>query len=232
MKTYSDDQKELEEQTVRVTERYVSEIVVAFDLCPWAAPALHHGRVQISVITEFFDADAIDQAARICDERLRTTPSEIELVLLAMPRLVVGRLDMDRLLASLRAEMSKREGVASFALAAFHPLAGPDTETAERFIPYLRRSPDPLVQAVRFSALQGLDGKHSGGTTFLDSSALEPGALDPKDWSGGKQESLRARIAKRNLDRVLERGIHDLAARLDDICEDRNRTHRLLGLID
>lgn len=227
MKTPNVDQSELERQTVRLTERYVSEVILEFDLCPWAAPALQSDGVQISVITDFFDKTSLTEAARRCSRQLLTTASEIELVLLVLPRLEVRRLDMDTLLARVREEMSKREGVASFALAAFHPVADPDTASGERFIPFLRRSPDPLIQAVRFSSLQGTADKHAGGTTFLD-----PTALDQATWSGENVESLRARIARRNLARVLDRGLTEVQARLDEICEDRQRTHRALGLID
>lgn len=227
MKTPNVDIIELERQTVRLTERYVSEVVVALDLCPWAAPALRSGGVQISVITDFFDARTLAAAARCCEQRLLTTPAEIELVLLVLPRLELRRLDMDALLAAMRDEMRAHEGVATFALAAFHPQAEPDTASGERFIPFLRRSPDPLVQAVRFSSLQRIDAKHSAGTTFLD-----PSTLDPAAWSVEPAPSLRARIAQRNLDHVKEQGLDQVQARLDDICEDRRRTHRTLGLIE
>jgi len=220
------DLAELERQTVRLTERYVAEVVLAFDLCPWAASALQGNRVQISVITDFFGPGELERVARKCDRTLELTRADIELVLLVMPRLSASRLEMDQLLARFRAEMTKREGVASFALAAFHPEATADTASGERFIPFLRRSPDPLVQAVRFSALQATDSKLSGGTTFLD-----PTALDLSTWSKEEQETVRARIARRNLNRVLEQGIGDLEARLADILADRDRTHRELGLL-
>jgi hypothetical protein len=227
MKTPNVDISELERETVRLTERYVSEVVVALDLCPWAAPALRAGAVQISVITDIFDTETLSVAARSCYARLLTTSDEIELVLLVLPRLAARRLDMDVLLAAVRDEMKLREGVATFALAAFHPQADPDTASGERFIPFLRRSPDPLVQAVRLSSLQRIDGKHSAGTTFLD-----PSTLDPAAWSVEPAPSLRARIARRNLDHVGQVGLDDVRARLDDICEDRLRTHRMLGLSD
>lgn len=225
MTTIAIDQRELERETVRLTERYVSEVVVALDLCPWAVPALNSGRVQISVITDNFDAHSIPNAARGCAERLRDTFADIELVLLVLPRLDVRRLEMDGLLALLRNELTEREGVANFALAAFHPQADPDTASGERFIPFLRRSPDPLVQAVRFTALQRIDDKHAGGTKFVD-----PAAFDPVAWSEPARETLRARIARENLSTVLEHGLDEVRARLDEICEDRRRTHRRLGL--
>jgi hypothetical protein len=219
------DLEELERQTVRLTERYLAEVVLAFDLCPWAAPALEAGRVQVSVLTDDFSTNEFARLAAVCDAKLRDTRTDIELVLLVMPRLRAGRLDMDQLLMTIRTEMAKREGVASFALAAFHPEAEPDTQSGERFIPFLRRSPDALVQAVKFSSLAAVDSKLSGGTTFLD-----PATFDMASWSSEKQETVRARIARRNLGRVLDRGIGDLEARYTDIMADRDRTHRALGL--
>jgi hypothetical protein len=225
MKTPNVVSSELERETVRLTERYVSEVVVALDLCPWAAPALNDDRVQISVITDFFDMSSLPTAARHCQQRLLTTAPEIDLVLLVLPRLQLRRVEMDMLLAAVRDEMTAKEGVASFALAAFHPQADPDEASGERFIPFLRRSPDPLVQAVRFSSLERVDGKHAAGTTFLD-----PSVLDHSAWSGEPTLSLRARIARRNLDHVQGQGVDELKAKLDDICDDRRRTHRMLGL--
>lgn len=225
MTTSASDQQELERETVRLTERYVSEVVVALDLCPWAAPALADGRVQISVITDHFSTNQLALAAAACCTNLLATSDDIDLVLLVLPRLEVRRLEMDRLLAALRHEMSEREGVASFALAAFHPQAAPDTATGERFIPFLRRSPDPLVQAVRSSALQRIDDKHAGGTTFVDATTFDPAA-----WSEPTRETLRARIARHNLATVSAHGLDDVRARLDDICADRERTHERLGL--
>jgi len=221
------DQRELERETVRLTERYVSEVVSALDLCPWAARALATSTVQISVITDIFGASQLSMAARRCGEQLAVTTSDIELVLLVLPRLSVRRLDMDTLLGLLRDDLAAREGVASFAVAAFHPEADPDTTTGERFIPFLRRSPDPLVQAVRFASLERIEHHHSGGTTFLD-----PTALDPASWSTASTETLRSRIARRNLEHVLEQGLETVRARLDDICDDRRRTHLRLGIVD
>lgn len=225
MKTNAIDEHELRRETVRLTERYVSEVVVALDLCPWAVPSLEHGRVQISVITDVFCQGELSVAAHACSDELLGTAVDIELVLLVLPRLAARRLEMDVLLGGIRDELAHREGVASFALAAFHPEAAPDTTTGERFIPFLRRSPDPLVQAVRFSALDRIEQKHSGGTTFLD-----PTAVDPANWSVQGSESLRARIARRNLERVREHGLEEVESRLDDICEDRRRTHERLGI--
>lgn len=215
----------LRRETVRLTERYVREVVVALDLCPWATPALSRGSVQISVIVDSFDTATLTTASNALAATLLVTPPEVELVLLVLPRLAVRRLEMDTLLGSLRDELTEREGVATFALAAFHPDAPADTASGERFIPFLRRSPDPLVQAVRFTSLKQADDKHVHGTTFLD-----PTQFDPATWSQAPVESVRARIARRNLNHVLDHGLDEVKGRLDDICEDRRRTHRALGI--
>jgi len=216
---------ELERETRRLTARYLEEVVVELELCPWAQPALQRGSVQISVITDVFERSALASAARVCAQRLLAVATEIELVLLVLPRLDAQRLDMDEVLRLLRDQMAQVEGVATFALAAFHPEAEPETSSGERFIPFLRRSPDPLVQAVRFTSLARLEDKQTYGTTFLD-----PQVLVRSTFADGPAESLRARIARRNLNRVLERGLDEVKARLDDICEDRRTTHRRLGL--
>src|SRR5690606_41925438 len=104
MTTSASDQRELERETVRLTERYVSEVVVALDLCPWAAPALADGRVHISVITDHFSANQLALAAAACCTYLLATSDDIDLVLLVLPLLSVRRLEMGRLPGAIRRE--------------------------------------------------------------------------------------------------------------------------------
>lgn len=229
--TRSDEEIELVRlvvETERLCRRYVNEIVLPLSLCPWAAPALQNDRVQISVITSVFDdpADMSAAAREVRDLLARVDDISTELVLVLLPRCSYSRLEMDDLLRAIRQDGDGRTSDGSersFALAAFHPDAPPDTTSAERFIPYLRRSPDPMIQAVRHSTLAKIDPKQSGGTAFFD-----PEALDFHQLRSPPPKPLRQRIAEANLVTCQSAGLTALEERFASILEDRQRTRALL----
>jgi len=221
---------ELASEATRLCRRYVDEIVLEFDLCPWAAPALRGDRVQISVINRQIDA-ALDYAEAAADaadrlDRAAAEPS-LDLVLLVFPRCHVGRLEFEKLQRALRHELAARAGggEVSFALAAFHPEADVDTASPERLIPYLRRSPDPLLQAVRTSVLRRVEGPRPSGTGFVNAELVLALAESP-----APPEPLRLRIARANLATWQAGGAATLQTRIEAIHEDRRVSYRrILG---
>ncbi len=221
---------ELASEATRLCRRYVDEIVLEFDLCPWAAPALQGDRVQISVITQQIDsASDYAAAATHAADRLDRAAAEpsFELVLLVFPRCHVGRLEFEKLQRTLRHELAARAGggEVSFALAAFHPEAPVDAASPERLIPYLRRSPDPLLQAVRTSALRRVEGPRPSGTGFVSPELVLALAESP-----APPEPLRLRIARANLATWHSVGAATLQTRIEAIHEDRRVSYRrILG---
>lgn len=202
-------------ETKRLVLRYVSEIVLPLKLCPWAAPALAQGQVDIRVLTQpWHESTDLEHVARAVRDCLATTPSHIDLVLIAFPRFSTTRLGMDELLREFRKTDDR-----SFALAAFHPDAPADTQTAQRFIPYLRRSPDPLLQAVRQCRLDTINAEEHTGTRFVDPEALLGHLLKEP-----QKTSLRERLAKENLERAEEWGLEKLEARIDAILTDHRQS--------
>jgi hypothetical protein len=130
-------------------QRYVS-IVERFDLCPWAAPARARGEVWIGACDESELVDAL--------QRFDRTPSAV-VGLCVLPGFTGDLLALRRVRNQLAdGPIGKR-----LALAEFHPDAPLDATTASRLVPYLRRSPDPMLQAVRHDTLAGL---RRGGTTL------------------------------------------------------------------
>jgi hypothetical protein len=214
----------------RLCQRYVDEVVLEFDLCPWAAPALRANRVEISVIADQIRATAEDgpsvaqRVTQVLDAM--ASDSRVELVLLVLPRFELGRLDLDvfqRMVRELHTPTAP-----SFLLAAFHPDARPDTSDPERMIPFLRRSPDPMLQAVRATVLDRIDPSRGSGTQFMDLATLLSGNVA----STPAPEPLRRRIARTNLETIQRHGIATVEQALSDIIEDRNRTYAKLGLSD
>lgn len=216
-------------ETRRLCQRYIDEIVLPYSLCPWAAPALQSGSVQISVITEHFSApsDFVQAGSAARGALAQVSDETIELVLLVLPRCTFSRLEMDELLRQVRQDSVRseaREGELAFALAAFHPDAAPDTTSAERFIPYLRRSPDPMIQAVRTSVLRKIDPARGSGTAYFDVKNMSFEAL-----CAPAAEPLRSRIARTNLDTCERAGLAQLEERYAAILEDRRAVWERLG---
>jgi hypothetical protein len=173
--------------------------------------------------------ESFDQAAREVMQRLDQTADDIELALVIMPRCEYSRLQMDDLLRAIR-HMQRPVGIdvsdptsidkseVSFALAAFHPDARPDTSTPERLIPFLRRSPDPMIQAVRADVLAKIDTDRGAGTAYFDENSLDPGAL-----AHPAPKSLILRVAEANLS-TYEASIENLNDRFASIFEDHRVT--------
>lgn len=221
----------LERESRRLCQRYVDEVVLRFDLCPWAAPALRAGRVEMYVITDQI-ADLQADGARVASsafetfERLFGDP-RAELVLLLLPRFALGRLELDAFQRMVRERQGTGEG--TFALAAFHPEAHADRQDPERLIPFLRRSPDPMLQAVRTSTLDRIDPSRGSGTQFMDLDQLLAGGLLSGSLAGQTApESLRRRVARQNLETLERHGLGVFERALDDIIEDRRRSYAAL----
>lgn len=222
---------DLEHEARRLCQRYVDEVVLRFDLCPWAAPALRDGRVEMLVITDQITDLAVDgsAAAKQVFETLNQLEKDtrVELVLVLLPRFELGRLELDAFQRMVRAHQEK--GEAAFALAAFHPEAEPDLTDPERLIPFLRRSPDPMLQAVRSATLDRIDPSRGAGTQFMDlDEVLKMGLLSETGLGKSPPEPLRRRIARANRETLEHHGIREFERALTDIIEDRARTYRAL----
>jgi hypothetical protein len=215
-------------EALRVYRRYAIEIVEAFGLCPWAARARETGRVAERVLLQ---RDTGTAATLDCVFELAESES-IDIGLLIFPRLTLDPLAFEHFTASLRARDAERHplGAIPFAMAAFHPGAEADLSDAERLIPFLRRTPDPTIQLVRRSVLENVRGKSSQGTGFFDPEALDQiEALASAAEAEHEEQSLRERIARANHRTVLETGLANLCARLDDIRQDRTLAYARLG---
>lgn len=237
----------LGEETHRLTMRFVDEVIIAFDLCPWARPSLLAKELEIRpILLDFREGDSALLAANQVREELdRVRPSAV-LALIVLPLLTATRLEMDALLRAVRTAPSKtpsssepdlvtsaqstgRESESPFALAAFHPDAPLDLATPARLVPFLRRSPYPLVQAVRTEVLGRIDAGRPSGTETLGGHIVAEVA---RYRSTGKRPPLspRDRIAVNNHARVRAEGPDVIERVLTDIFRDRDETRRRLGI--
>jgi len=127
----SDADDALRAEALRLNTRYVNEVVLAWDLCPWASKAFASGQVRQRV--HVAEAVEPEDVLPFLDE-LEAAP-EVAIGLLIFPRLVTRAPAFDAFAERVRrADHARRPGAAmsppapSFLVAAFHPGA-PETFT-------------------------------------------------------------------------------------------------------
>ncbi|MES1157572.1 MAG: hypothetical protein ABUL67_00605 [Haliangium ochraceum] len=164
----------LEQEALRLADRYVREIVLGFGLCPWAEPALREGRVGRAVCLAAAPAPA---ACLPFIDGFADPPVDIGLLLFPRHRASWGAFDAfaervrraDRERRGPRAGAPAAGGVAGpeFLIAAFHP-DGPDGATAfdrpHQLVSFLRRTPDPMLQFVRAEIIDEMKKARPGGS--------------------------------------------------------------------
>lgn len=129
-------------EVLRILERYLVEVVERYELCPWARTTREHGELAAGILWGTPSLDA--WVAEV--ERLLAVPSA-RVVMVIAPELAISR----EALGAVRDRVAAR--IPSAGVAEFHPTAALDLATAARLVPFLRRSPDPLLQLVPLSLI-------------------------------------------------------------------------------
>jgi hypothetical protein len=127
-------------ERARYWAREYAALVARFDLCPWAGATLAKDELWVAACDE---ADVEDALARFAD-----APTAV-IGLCVLPGFAGDLNALRRLRGRLNAAPIGR----TLALAEFHPDAPLDQADGQRLIPYLRRTPDPTIQAVRHATL-------------------------------------------------------------------------------
>lgn len=212
--------EQLSAEAIRLHRRYLVEIVEACGFCPWAKRSRIDGRIRQHVSMADADEAAIADTQRAVARW--THEPDVDVGFMIFPRLAIARLAFDALASKVNERESARHAIGEvpFVLAAFHPDARPDTVTSERFIPFLRRTPDPCLQLVRVSVLDAVRANTPQGTRMMDLDELMRNNFELRE-----EIPLRERIAKQNLATANEMGLDALAAKLDEIIDDRRRTY-------
>lgn len=123
--------------------REYAALVARFDLCPWAGATLANDELWVAACDE---ADVEDALARFA-----AAPTAV-IGLCVLPAFAGDLTALRRLRGRLNAAPIGK----TLALAEFHPDAPLDQTDGQRLIPYLRRTPDPTLQAVRHATLAGV----------------------------------------------------------------------------
>ncbi|HVW26096.1 MAG TPA: DUF1415 family protein [Polyangiaceae bacterium] len=212
------DDAALRREAVRLYRRYQTEIVEALRLCPWAERTRLEGHVREDVIL----STGLEPAPVLAAIDALSRDDAVQIGLLLFPRLRVGREAFERFVSEIVTKDAERRelGTAPFALAAFHPDARADLGDPERAIPFLRRTPDPTIQLVRYEALESVRKGFNEGTQFVDVKVLMT-----LDWTREDTLPLRERIARANLRTVTRLGMDAVEALYADIFRDRDATY-------
>jgi hypothetical protein len=198
----------LRAEALRLNTRYVNEVVLAWDLCPWAGKAFTAGQVWQRVLLA--EAPAPEDVLPVLDEL--DAASDVAIGLLIFPRLVTRAAAFDAFAERVRrADHARRPDGAtsppspSFLVAAFHPHSGaPQTfATPPQLVSFVRRTPDPTLQLVRTSVLRRATGE---GPRVSDD------------------------VTRRNFETVNARGAAALDAVLREIRRDRDDSYARLGV--
>ena len=182
-------------EALRLNARYVEEVVIAWDLCPWAAHAWRHQQVERRVLLAAEPSPS--EVARAIDELGAIATCAVGL--LVFPRVEIHVAGWERF-----AERARRLA-GPFLVAAFHPDYRPSDRpatTAAQLVSLIRRTPDHTLQLVR--------------ATRVDELA-----------AGGRD--LSAEVTRRNYDSVTARDPARLAAQLDELRADRDRSYARLA---
>jgi len=154
-------------EALRLCDRYVREVVLAFDLCPWAEGVLRGGGLARRVVPGRAPRPA--ECLPIIDEWSRAgtehdpdagggsgpgAPVDIGFIIFPLRAGSPGSFDSFAE-AVRRADRARRprERPSPFVIAAFHPEGAQSFDGPNQLVSFVRRTPDPLLQLVRADLL-------------------------------------------------------------------------------
>jgi len=199
-------------EVLRILERYLVEVVERHALCPWARAAREQGELAAGIL---WGEPALD--AWIAEaERLLALPATHVAMVIA-PELAVSR----EAFSALRDVMAAR--IPSAGVADFYPTAALDLATPPRLVPFLRRSPDPLLQLVPLALLDAVRTGPPPADLAQQATMLTGRAEAPR-------ADIATRIAAAN-HATAARAHAEISAALDDIAADRRAAYARVGII-
>jgi hypothetical protein len=195
----------------RLLERYLVEVVEAYELCPWARGARLGGELAVDVL---WGAPALP-AWIAAAERLLARPAT-RVAMVVAPELAAAPAELRGLRDAVAA------AVPTAGIAEFHPDAALDSQTPARLIPFLRRAPDPLLQLVPLALLDAVRARPPAADLAHQAQILGGHAPLPRG-------DVADRIAATNHARVT-RDAATLSALFDELAADRRRGYAQVGI--
>ena len=147
-----------ENQIVSATRKWVEDVVVGYNLCPFAKRELVKNRVRFTV-TDANNEDDLLQALHAELQRLEDEP-EIETTLLIHPGVLQDFYAYNEFLDAADALLAYLELEGVYQIASFHPdyqFADTEPGAAEN---YTNRSPYPMLHLLREASLEAAIDSH------------------------------------------------------------------------
>ena len=204
-------------EVLRINDRYTREIVEGFDVCPFARSGRQSGRTAREVLLQR-DNDPGPCVDTI--ERLESGREDLEVVQVIFPRLQVDPTGLERFNAAVIEGRARRPGKPLFVHATFHPDYPCDPRSPDSLVAFFRRSPDPMIQLVRFAVIQAVRRHEDHGTQLFDPARLARGEL-PEE----RPLPVPDRIARDNHARILRDGPEVLQRIYDSIRAERREAY-------
>ena len=198
-------------EALRILERYLVEIVEAYDLCPWARAARLGGEVAVDFLW-----GASDDAAWLAAARTLLARPATRVAMVVAPELAIAPAGFH----ALRDRVAR--AIENCGVADFHPDAELDLSSPARLVPFLRRSPDPMLQLVPLALLDSVRGAPPAAGIAAQAQMLVGHAPAPRG-------DVADRLARDNHARV-SRDHAALVATLADIAADRARSYARVGI--
>ncbi|WP_298448595.1 DUF1415 domain-containing protein [Marinobacter sediminicola] len=143
---------------VQATRKWVEDVVVGYNLCPFAKRELVRDRVRF-VVSEADNEDSLLQALQTELLRLDDEP-EIETTLLIHPHVLQNFADYNEFLGAADGLLTYLDMEGIYQIASFHPdyqFADTEPDAAEN---YTNRSPFPMLHLLREASLESAIDNH------------------------------------------------------------------------
>jgi hypothetical protein len=195
----------------RVLDRYLVEVVEAYDLCPWARSARTGGELAIDVV---WGVPTLEEW--IASARAQLAKPSTRVAMIVAPELAVTAGELRAIRDAVAARMP------SAGIAEFHPDAAYDAATPARLVPFIRRSPDPLLQLVPLELLDRVRAYPAVVDLAAQAQILGGLAAPPR---GDVADSIAA-----NNHACVVANAARITAILEDIAADRRRSYASVGI--
>ncbi|HET7504323.1 MAG TPA: hypothetical protein VFK02_25050 [Kofleriaceae bacterium] len=200
------------DEVARIFARYLVEVVERHELCPWARGAREQRQIATAVL---WGAPALDAWVTEAERLLAADGTRVAIVI--APELVTSRTAF----RALRDQVAAR--IPSAGVAEFFPLAPLDLSTPARLVPFLRRSPDPMLQLVPLALIDAVRAQPPPTAVLAQQAAMLRGTAH------APAPGLGERIALAN--HATAHAAHAaIAATLDDIAADRRASYARVGI--
>jgi len=138
-----------DEEVIAVTRRWLTEIVIGLELCPFAKPVHARGQIRY-VVTAAEEPEALLEA--LLNELrflLDTDPAEVDTTLLILPRALPDFLEYNDFLGVVEFALEDMGYAGQLQVASFHPDYCYAGNTAEDLANHVTRSPYPMLHLLR-----------------------------------------------------------------------------------